>query len=320
MILLVLLACQGASPAQRTLTFGAYSAPREVYEDVLLPAFVARWKAQTGEDLVVESTYQASGALVRAVSDGLEADVVATALAPDIDKLVKAGLVDAGWDRGEHHGNVAQTLAVLAVREGNPKRIHSWDDLARGDVEVLTPNARTSGGALWNVAALWGGALRREHQRDDVSAAMELLTGVLGRVAVMDKGARESLLTFEHGVGDVAITYASEVALARRHGRAMEAVVPPATIRIDTPAAVVDAYAVRHGNAEVARALVDFLHGPEAQAAFAAYGFGVDEALAGRPCEVFTMADLGGWSVVRERLFGVDGLYDAALETARERR
>jgi sulfate transport system substrate-binding protein len=132
----------------------------------------------------------------------------------------------------------------------------------------------------------------------------------------MDAGARESLLAFERGVGDVAITYASEIALAQRHGRAMEMVLPSATLRVDAPAAVVRANAERSGNLDAARALLDFLHGPEAQAAFASYGFGVSETLeaAGFPrVEVFRMEDLGGWGPVRKELLGEGGVVERAL-------
>jgi sulfate/thiosulfate-binding protein len=327
MLLLLSIACSPAPEGgERVLTFGAYTAPREVYEEVILPAFARSWEARTGERLTVAASYQASGALTRAVQAGLSADVVALALAPDVDALVKAGLVEPSWREAGEEGVVAQSLVALAVRPGNPKGLRDWEDLTRPDVDVLTPNPRTSGGALWNLAALWGAGLRSPNlaaagagegsARGPSLRAEALVTGVLARVRVMDAGARESLLAFERGVGDVAITYASEIALAQRHGRSMEMVLPSVTLRVDAPAAVVRGNAEKSGNLEAARALVAFLHGQEAREAFASYGFGVPETLsaAGQPpVEVFSMEDLGGWSQVRKDLLGEGGVVERAL-------
>jgi len=90
---------------------------------------------------------------------------------------------------------------------------------------------------------------------------------------------------------------------------------------IENPAAVVDVYAQKHGNADVAAAFVAFLHGPEAQAAFAAHGFRpVDLAAmpAGlpTPTDAFTVADLGGWAAVKAQVFGPGGAYDQAAPGA----
>jgi hypothetical protein len=45
---------------------------------------------------------------------------------------------------------------AIAIREGNPKNIKTWADLARDGVNVVTPDPRTSGGARWNFLSLWG--------------------------------------------------------------------------------------------------------------------------------------------------------------------
>jgi sulfate/thiosulfate-binding protein len=214
---------------------------------------------------------------------------------------------------------VTESLAVIAVRPGNPKGIADWQDLARPDVEVLTPNVRTSGGAMWNVLAVWGAASRGHAgvAAGDAAGAVGLLRGILARVSVMDKGARESIVNFEKGVGDAAITYENEVLVARKSGKAMDYVVPPSTIRIENPVAVVDEYAKKHGNTDLAEALVAFLHGPEAQAAYAAYGLRPVEASAmpgglPAPTDPFTVRDLGGWDSVKASVFATGGIYDQA--------
>ena len=89
----------------------------------------------------------------------------------------------------------------------------------------------------------------------------------------MDKSGRESVTTFERGVGDVIVTYENELLPRVKSRRPYEIIVPAETVWIENPAAVVDKYADRHKVRDVADAFVAFLHGPEAQAAFLELGF-----------------------------------------------
>jgi len=117
---------------------------------------------------------------------------------------------------------VSDSIVAFAVRKGNPKGIKDWADLAKPGVEVLTPNPKTSGGAQWNILALYGAAKRgfvTGVPKDDDAAATAFLKAVLKNVKVMDKGARESITNFEQGVGDVAITYENEVVVGHQHGQ-----------------------------------------------------------------------------------------------------
>ncbi len=329
LLLTLLLGCgqpaqpEATAPAQpakvRTLTLAAYTTPREAYGEAILPAFAAYWKGKTGEELKFEASYQGSGAQARAVKEGLEADVVALSLDPDVAVLEQAGLITHDWRAAGQSGMVTQSLAVIAVRPGNPKGIQDWPDLAKADVSVLTPNVRTSGGAMWNVLAIWGAATRgfAGNKAGDGSGAEKLLGGVLKRVAVMDKGARESIVNFEKGVGDAAITYENEVLVAKKEGQAMDYVVPPSTILIENPIAVVDTYAKKNGNEELAREFVAFCQGPEAQQAYARYGLRpVDASFVPadlpKPNDLFTIRDLGGWDKVKAEVFGAGGVYDRA--------
>ena len=65
-------------------------------------------------------------------------------------------LVDAKWKKQSYKGMVTNSVVVFVVRDGNPKKIKSWNDLLRPDVEVVTPNPFTSGGARWNIMAAYG--------------------------------------------------------------------------------------------------------------------------------------------------------------------
>jgi sulfate transport system substrate-binding protein len=222
---------------------------------------------------------------------------------------------------------VTRSIVVIGVRKGNPKQIEDWDDLARKGVEVLTPDVRTSGGAMWNVAAIYGAALRGHagEQQGDKAAAVELLGAILANVKILDKGARESLLNFERGVGDAIITYENEILVGKTKGQDYEYVVPKSTILIENPVAVVGKYADQHGARKLADAFVAFLVTAEAQRAFTQFGLRpVSSEVAAEVAtkfpkvpDLFTIQDLGGWPAVQAELFDKRGGYDRALDSSR---
>jgi sulfate transport system substrate-binding protein len=226
---------------------------------------------------------------------------------------------------------VSNSIAVIAVRSGNPKGIRDWEDLARPGLDVLTPDPKTSGGAQWNINALYGAALRGHVAgvpADDPAAAEEFLSRVFRNVRIMDKGARESITNFERGVGDAAITYENEVLVARLEGREYDYVIPSSTILIQNPVALIDKNVDAHGVRDVAEAFVAFLHGPEAQRAFAEYGLrSVDESVAAETAseyppvqDLWTIDALGGWDRVATEIYGSDGRFTRAFEAVHEAR
>ncbi|HJR81060.1 MAG TPA: substrate-binding domain-containing protein, partial [Anaerolineales bacterium] len=146
---------------QVKLTLAAYTTPREAYAEII-PLFQAYWKEKTGQTVTFEESYQGSGAQSRAVVEGFEADVVALSLEADVNRIEGAGLITHDWRNEPYGGMVSTSVVAFAVREGNAKKIQDWADLAQPDLEILTPNPKTSGGAMWNVLALYGAA-RRGH-------------------------------------------------------------------------------------------------------------------------------------------------------------
>ena len=158
------------------------------------------------------------------------------------------------------------------MRPGNPKSIHDWDDLARPGVSVLYPDPKTSGGARWNINAIYGAGLLGAG--GDARSARDLLARVQANVVNMDASGRQSMATFERGTGDAVVTYENELLLQRkRTGLDVPYVIPPATLLIEGPAALVDAVVEQHGNRAVAEAFLAFLRSAEAQAILADYGF-----------------------------------------------
>ena len=318
----------GAEPAAKpakpdVITFGAYTTPREAYGKSILPTFRKKWQAQSGRDVEFRESYLGSGAQARAIVAGFEADVAALSLEPDLEKLEKAKLIEHDWKSGEYQGMVTRSVVVIGVREGNPKNIKTWEDLARPGVEVLTPNVRTSGGAMWNVLAIYGAALRGHAgvPAGDKEGAIKLLASILRNVKIMDRGARDSMLTFERGVGDAIITYENEILVGRKEGKRYDYITPSSTVLIENPIALLDVHAKRHGASEVSRAFIDFLFTPEAQRAFAEFGLRpVNKTVAAETSarfapvsDLFTIRDVGGWDEVQKGVFGENGAYDQAV-------
>ena len=165
----ILVGCKKAE-RRRELFNVSYDPTRELYEDYN-KLFAQHWLDKTGETIDVEKSNGGSGAQARAVKSGLEADVVTLALASDVDVVASGGLFaegaedpnsDSYWQKRLPNNSCPYiSTIVILVREGNPKNIKDWDDLARPDVKVVTPNPKTSGGARWNYLVLWGYALNK---------------------------------------------------------------------------------------------------------------------------------------------------------------
>ena len=191
---------EAAADGGAKLSLVAYSTPKEAYEE-LIPAFQ---KTTAGKGVSFDQSYGASGDQSRAVASGLPADIVALSLAPDVDKLIEPGLVDANWADTPTEGFVTNSVVVFAVRKGNPKNIKTWDDIVKDDVEVITPNPFTSGGAKWNLMAAYGSQTAQGKSPEE---GLEFLHKVLANTPVQDKSAREALQTFAGGKGDVLLAY-----------------------------------------------------------------------------------------------------------------
>ena len=157
----------------------AYSTPQDAYEKVLQPGF----QAGDGADVEFSNSFGASGDQSRAVEAGQPADLVHFALAPDVDRLVDAGLVDSDWTDNKYKGVIERSVVAFTVRKGNPKDIQTWDDLTRDDVEVIVPNPFTSGGARWDIMAAYGSQLEQGKSPEE---ALQFVADVLGNTAVQD--------------------------------------------------------------------------------------------------------------------------------------
>ena len=142
----------GSAPVQaqepKEILNVSYDIARELYEQVN-QAFIADWKTKTGEDLTVNQSHAGSSKQARSILEGLEADVVTFNQVTDVQVLHdKGNLIPADWQkRLPNNSSPYYSLPAFLVREGNPKNIKNWDDLARDDVKVIFPNPKTSGNA-----------------------------------------------------------------------------------------------------------------------------------------------------------------------------
>jgi sulfate transport system substrate-binding protein len=316
----VLLVSCGTGPEDEvTLLNASYDPTRELYEDINV-AFAKHWKATTGQDVRISQSHGGSGRQARSVIDGLPADVVTLALAGDIDTIASQGkLLPLSWQQRLPHNSAPYvSTIVFLVRAGNPKKIHDWSDLVREDVQVITPNPKTSGGARWNYLAAWAWAEKQPGGTE--ASAQEFVRKLYGNVPVLDTGARGSLTTFaQRGIGDVAISWENEAHLAlRERGSALfEIVVPSISILAEPSVAVVDKVVLRRGTRAAAQAYLEFLYTPEGQE-IAAKNFyrPRDATVAAKYASQFAQVELvtidhfGGWKVAQKQHFATGGIFD----------
>ncbi|MFC3913862.1 sulfate ABC transporter substrate-binding protein [Pseudaeromonas sharmana] len=303
----------------------SYDPTRELYQEYN-GVFAKYWKTQTGDDVVISQSHGGSGKQARAVADGLEADVVTLALGYDINAIAKSGLLAEDWaSRLPDNAAPYTSTIVFLVRKGNPKQIHDWGDLIKGDVAIVTPNPKTSGGARWNYLAAWGYAFKQGGEE----AAKAFITALYQRVKVLDSGARGATTSFvERGLGDVLLAWENEAYLVLAEpGNAdkFEIVTPKVSILAEPPVAVVDKNAKRHGTEAVAKAYLEYLYSDAGQRLVARHHYrprnpqiAAEYASQFSTLTLFTLAELeGDWNKAQKRHFSNGGLFDQLYQPGR---
>jgi sulfate transport system substrate-binding protein len=302
-----------------TLLNVSYDPTRELYVE-FNQAFAKYWKGKTGQDVIVKQSHGGSGKQARSIIDGLEADVATLALAGDTDALVKNGnWLAADWQkRLPRNSSPYTSTIVLVVREGNPKHIKDWDDLARPGVNVITPNPKTSGGARWNYLAAWEFA-RRKYGSE--AKAREFVARLYNNVPVLDTGARGSTITFaQRAQGDVLIAWENEAYLLEKEfGAKFDVVAPTVSILAEPAVAVVDRNVDKKGTREVATEYLKFLYSEEGQDIIGKnfYRPAVSQKAQARYAKQFPKINLftidqafGGWARADKEHFADGGSFD----------
>jgi sulfate transport system substrate-binding protein len=293
----------------------SYDPTRELYREVN-EAFTAWWVAQGNEAPTLEVSHGGSGSQSRAVIDGLKAQVVTLALAGDIDRIAKAGLLPEDWQsKFPQNSSPYTSTIVFLVREGNPKGLKDWGDLVAEGVQVITPNPKTSGGARWNYLAAWAWA--EKNGKDP----KEFVGALYRNVPVLDQGARGSTTTFaQNGIGDVLLAWENEAHLALKElgEDQFDIVVPSISVLAEPPVAIVEANIESDAQRKLAEAYLNFLYSPEGQAiAFKNFYRAWDSSKAAPEdvarfpeLELVDIASFGGWAKVQPEHFADGGIFD----------
>ena len=299
----------------------SYDPTRELYRDVNTN-FAALWAREHPDQpaLDIEMSHGGSGRQARAVVDGLHADVVTLAVPFDIDQIAATGLIDPAWRARLPHNSAPYTSTIVfLVRAGNPKSIRDWNDLTRDDIEVITPNPKTSGGARWNYLAAWAYALSRPG--GDAATAREFVRALYANVPVLDTGARGSTTTFvQRGIGDVLLAWENEAHLAIEElgqGR-VEIVTPSMSILAEPAVAWVDRNVEEDGTRELAEAYLRYLYTPEGQEIAARHFYRPsDPEILAAHADVFPSIPLvnvdetfGSWADIHAAHFAEGAIFD----------
>jgi sulfate transport system substrate-binding protein len=299
----------------------SYDPTRELYNEVNA-AFAKAWKEKTGGEVEISNTHGGSGKQARSVIDGLDADVVTLALAYDIDAIAEnTPNLPKDWQKALPHNSSPYTSTIVfLVRKGNPRGIKDWPDLIKDGVEVITPNPKTSGGARWNYLAAWGWA--RKQNGGDETKAREYVAQLFKHVPVLDTGARGATTTFvQRGIGDVLLAWENEAFLALKElgGDKLEIIAPSLSILAEPPVAVVTKTAEKKGNAEVAKAYLEFLYTTDGQKIIAKNFYRPIQPEAADPADIARFPklelvtidkDFGGWTKAQAEHFKDGGLFD----------
>lgn len=323
--LISLLIASQPARADTTLLNVSYDVSRELYKDIN-PGFIAAWKTKSGETLTLNQSHGGSSKQAGAVIGGLEADVITMNQSPDIDILVKNGLVAPDWrKRLPNDAAPYTTTTVFLVRKGNPKAIKDWSDLTREGLQVIVPNPKTSGNGRYTYLAAWGYALNKSGNE---AAAKDFVAKLFANVPVLDGGGRGATTTFtQRGIGDVLVTFENEAVLLDKElgGDQFDIVYPSLSIEAAAPVAVVDKVADKRGTRRQAEAYLQYLFSPEGQEVIAKHHFRPrNEAVLAKyasrfpAIKTFTVEDrLGGWEAVQKTHFADGGIYDQIILTKR---
>lgn len=290
---------------------------RELWKD-LNSAFAAAYQKETGTTVRIRQSHASSGSQARAVVDGLEADVVTLAVWPDTDQLRKKGLIKEGWeDRLPRRRLPYSTPIVFVVRQGNPKGIKDWSDFSRPDIEIITPNPKTSGNGKLAFLAAWGSVVLSGGTEQQ---AREFVTELYKRVPVLDTGARGSTTTFaQKGLGDVHLAFESEAHLEVQEAQGkLEIVYPSVTILAEPHVAVVDLNVDKKRTREAAEAYLKFVYTAEGQAIVARHFYRPNAGLLELDrdqfpeLKLFSITEIAkDWEEAQEKFFAEGALFDS---------
>ena len=302
----------------------SYDVARDFYKDYN-PLFQKYWKAKTGETVELKQSHGGSSKQVRAVADGLEADVVTMNQASDVDFLVEKGLVAKDYaTKYSNNASPYTSTMVFIVRKGNPKGLKDWSDLVASGVQVILPHPKNTGNGRYSYLAAWGYALKQPGGND--KTAQEFVGKLLKNAPLFAAGGRDATTTFmQRKIGDVLVSFESEAELiAKEFGKGeFDVVYPSLSILTEFPVAVVEKVVGKKGTRKLAQAYLDYLWSKEGQENAAQnYLRPRDPDLLKKyaaqfpPIKTFTVDEVfGGWSKATAAHFKDGGSFDRIYQS-----
>ena len=191
---------------------------------------------------------------------------------------------------------------MIATRKGNPEGIKSFDDLLTKDVDVITPNPLSSGGARWNIMAIHGSA---DHRGQIARGGARR-----GQDDAREDGRRSPAAPATRSPPSPRARATSSSATRTRRSRPRKKAKTSTTwsrrrtIRIETPIAV-----TKGAPEPAAQAFLDFIWSDEGQEIWAENGYRpvnptlVDEKQFPTPNDLFKISQFGGWGKVNDEFF-----------------
>ncbi|ELS34589.1 MULTISPECIES: sulfate ABC transporter substrate-binding protein [Pseudanabaena] len=296
----------------------SYDPTRELYVS-LNEQFIAKYEKETGKHLKIKQSHAGSSYQSRSVIDGsAPADVVTLGLYTDVDALRKQSLIPEAWSkRLPNDSQPYSSTIVFVVRKGNPKNIQDWQDLIQPNVEIVTPDPKTSGNGKLSALSAWGSVIKRGGSEAD---ALAFLTAFYEHTTSLAAGARTSAINFSvEKIGDVHLTWENEAIreVAESKGE-LQIVYPSASILAQPYVVWVDKNTAQHKNAAEAKAYLEFLFTDQAQETIAKFGYRpINQEILNKYSSQFGQIELfpitliaKDWDDAKQKFFGDNGIID----------
>lgn len=299
----------------------SYDPTRELWKEIN-GAFAETYEKETGNTVSIKQSHGGSSSQARAVIDGLEADVVSLALWSDVDQLRRKGLIKEGWERRYNQLGLPYTSTIVfVVRKGNPKQVQDWPDLVRPDIQIITPNPKTSGNGKLAFLAAWGSVVLNGGSEEQ---AREYVTNLYKHVPQLDNGARQATTTFaQKKIGDVHLTWENEAHLEVKEAKGeLEIVYPKLSILAEPYVSIVEAYAEKKGTYFVADVYLKYLSTERAQRIIASHFYRPrlldileEHRDVFHDLKLFKITEIvKGWDEAQEKFFAEGALFDSIYQ------
>ncbi|MBR5913501.1 MAG: sulfate ABC transporter substrate-binding protein, partial [Selenomonadaceae bacterium] len=311
------------SENEQTLLNVSYGATYKLYDAYNLK-FKSHWEKDLRNGKVtINQSHDGSGQQVEAVINGVEADVVTLALAYEVIEIKNAGLIRGGWQNEFPDNSSPYTSTIVfLVRKGNPKNISDWEDLLNDDIEIVTGNPKTSGGAQWTYLAAWEYAKRKFD--GDENLVKDFMRKIFLNVTEFANSVHNATVRFVNdGKGDVLITWENEALISvHEHPDDYEIITPSLSILAEPTVALVDKVVDKKGTRELATEYLNYLYSDEGQE-IAAQNFYRPRSKKilkkysdiFKPLELFTIDDVfGGWALAYKKHFADGATFDQVTE------